>query len=129
MRKVQRTGGAPFDSTPATNIASHAQITASNAPVPVQYRLRALNDGHVRRAPLPPDMWATWSPQNPPQQWALYQWETPVSTRCLRAVFTASTDGTTFAAVAEQERQVEALEKRVARREPMRGLASASCAG
>ena len=56
IKRVVPTGGAPFDTTPITNIASHARVTASNAPVPVQYWLRALNDGKVRANPLPPDM-------------------------------------------------------------------------
>ena len=77
MKKVIPTGGAPFDATPIANIASHARVTASNVPVPVQYWLRAVNDGKVRQTPLPPDMWATWSSKNPPQQWILYQWDQP----------------------------------------------------
>lgn len=188
IRRVAPTGGAPFDATPIRNIASHARITASNAPVPVQYWLRALNDGTVRPAPLPPDMWATWSPNNPRQQWVLYQWEqpqviaasslyfwgdqnagagegvappaawhleawtdgawvpvsahgtygtrldsfnrvefSPVTTRCLRAVFDASTDGKTYAAVAAQEWQVESVVPRAPRRTAVKGSASPSC--
>ncbi|MGE0440134.1 MAG: family 43 glycosylhydrolase [Gemmatimonadales bacterium] len=188
IRKVVPTGGAPFDSTPTTNVASHARIAASNEPVPVQYRLRALNDGKVRPAPLPPDLWATWTPRNPPQQWALYQWPepvtieavrlyfwgdqppgaaigvtaprawhleyfdgqdwrpvgattpypaalgtfnrisfAPVTTRCLRAVFDASTDGSTYAAVALQEWEVLATTPRPPRRVPPRDRASPLC--
>ena len=77
IKKVVPTGGAPVDTTPIANIASHARITASNVPVPAQYWLRAVNDGKVRPSPLPPDMWATWSRNNPPQQWIMYQWEQP----------------------------------------------------
>lgn len=188
IKKVMPTGGAPFDSTPTTNIASHARITASNVPVPVQYWLRALNDGKVRPSPLPPDMWATWTRNNPPQQWVLYQWDTsatvqgasidfwsdqsagagigvapprewhveywddtkwvpvvatspytsvshaenrvafaPVRTRCLRAVFNASTDGKTFAAVAAQEWRVFATVARAPRRVTSKLGASANC--
>lgn len=188
IKKVIPTGGAPFDATPTSNIASHARITASNAPVPVQYWLRALNDGKVRVAPLPPDMWATWTRDNPAQQWSLYQWETPVTisassvhfwgdhaadagigvappqrwrleawsetgwqavhhttpygavlhqfnrvefapvtTRCLRAVFEASTDGVTYAAVAAQEWQVFATRPRPPQRRPARRAASVTC--
>lgn len=187
IRKVVPTGGAPFDSTPTHNIASHARITASNVPVPVQYWLRALNDGKTRVAPLPPDMWATWTRTNPPSHWALYQWDSvviihasslyfwgdrpagsgigvappaawrleywydntwhpvpqataytstphadnrvefsPVSTRCLRAVFDASTDGATYAAVAAQEWRVFAVAQQRPRR-PVAQLASPAC--
>lgn len=207
IKKVLPTGGAPFDTTPIANIASHARITASNVPVPVRYWLRAVNDGKVRPAPLPPDMWATWSQTNPPQQWIMYQWEqpetlkgssfhfwadhpagsgigvappkawrleywdgdgwkavsarspyttaldtnngereraevaarseapgrgnrvdfAPVTTRCLRAVFDASTDGVSFAAVALQEWEVFSTRVRAPRRPSVKGAATASC--
>ena len=189
IERVTPTGGRPFDATPVRNVASHARITASNAPVPVQYWLRALNDGIVRPAPLPPDMWATWNPRNPAQQWVQYQWDAPVTisasslhlwadhdagagegvappaawrleywtgsawqpvqattqygtaphrmnrvefapvtTRCLRAVFDASTDGATYAAVAAQEWEVESVSPRAPRRPSVRGAASPGCA-
>ena len=48
IKKVVPTGGAPVDTTPIANIASHARISASNVPVPTQYWLRAVNDGKVR---------------------------------------------------------------------------------
>lgn len=79
IKKVHPTGGAPFDSTPTLNVASHARLWASNAPVPVQYWLHALNDGKVRPNPLPPDMWATWSRNNPAQQWVMYEWDAPIT--------------------------------------------------
>jgi len=188
IKKVVPTGGAPADTTPIANIASHARITASNLPVPTQYWLRAVNDGKVRQSPLPPDMWATWSRSNPPQQWIMYQWEqpemltgsslhfwgdhaagsgvgvappkawrleywddsgwkavsarspytstldadnkvdfTPVTTRCLRAVFDASTDGASFAAVALQEWEVYSTRARPPRRPSARGAATPDC--
>ena len=188
VKKVIPTGSAPFDATPITNIASHARITASNAPVPVQYWLRALNDGKVRANPLPPDMWATWSRNNPPQQWSVYQWDqpvtlnassvyfwgdhptgsgigvappsswrmeywddalwkavsantpyvsvlnaynrvafAPVTTRCLRAVFDASTDGKTYAAVGAQEWQAFSTRAMAPLRQSVKGAASANC--
>ena len=207
IKKVVPTGGAPVDTTPIANIASHARITASNAPVPVQYWLRAVNDGKVRRSPLPPDMWATWSRNNPPRQWIMYQWEqpetlnassvhfwgdhgagsgvgvappkawrleywdgaewrpvsarspytttldadngerkraeaaaqseapgrgnrvdfAPVTTRCLRAVFDASTDGATFAAVALQEWEVFSTRARPPQRPSIKGAAAVDC--
>jgi hypothetical protein len=185
---VVPTGGAPVDRRPITNIASHARITASNVPVPVQYWLRAVNDGKVRRSPLPPDMWATWSSHNPPRQWIMYQWEKPetltgsslyfwadhragsgrgeapprawrleywdgldwrpvgatspytttvdaynavsfasITTRCLRAVFDASTDGGNFAAVAVEEWEVTSTEPRPRARPSIKGAATADC--
>jgi hypothetical protein len=154
----------------------------------MQYWLRALNDGKVRPAPLPPDMWATWSRNNPPEHWIMYQWEqpetfvgsslhfwgdhgpgsgmgvappkswrleywdggawravsatspyttalhagnrvnfTPVTTRCLRAVFEASTDNASYAAVALQEWEVYSVRPRAPRRPSAKGLAAAHC--
>ena len=189
IEKVVPTGGSPADPRPIANVASHARITASNVPVPVQYWLRAVNDGKVRPSPLPPDMWATWSSKNPPQQWILYQWDqpqtlngaslhfwgdhpagsgvgvappkawrleywdggmwravnattpyvaeldadnrvdfAPVLTHCLRAVFDASTDGTTYAAVALQEWEAYATHPLPPRRPSVKGAASPRCA-
>ena len=143
----------------------------------------------VRPTPLPPDMWGTWTPNNPARLWVQYQWDTPqtittsslwfwgdhaagsgdgvaaprawhleywneqgwqpvsartaygtlvdtdnrveftpVTTRCLRAVFDASTDGKTFAAVAAQEWRVDAVTPRAPRRPSVKGAASADCA-
>ncbi|WP_298328853.1 family 43 glycosylhydrolase [Asticcacaulis sp.] len=165
IEKVEQTRAPASAPQPQRNLAPAARILASNSPVPVQYWIRALNDGKVREAPLPPDTWGTWSPNNPKQQWVVYQWEQPlkfngtrlyfwadqpagsgigvapprawhleywsdadqgwkaittsypqavagnwtevafesVTTRCLKAVFDASTDGKTNAAVAVQE--------------------------
>lgn len=188
IRKVVPTGGAPVDTTPTTNIASHARITASNFPVPVRYWLRAVNDEKVRESPLPPDMWATWSRDNPPRQWIMYQWEqpetltgsslyfwgdhpagsgagvapprawrleyrdgsewkavdatspytsaldsynrvefAPVTTRCLRAVFDASTDGESYAAVALQEWEAYSTRARPPRQPSVKGAATEDC--
>lgn len=188
IKKVVPTGGPPVDTRPIANIASHARITASNVPVPVQYWLRAVNDGKIRLSPLPPDMWATWSSKNPPRQWIMYQWDqaemingsslyfwgdhgagsgvgvappkswvleywdgtnwksvnatspyttTPnaanrvdfssVTTRCLRAVFDASTDGTSYAAVALQEWEVYSTRPRPRRHPSAKGAASPNC--
>ena len=188
IKRIIPTGGPPVDATPIANIASHARITASNVPVPVQYWLRAVNDGKVRQSPLPPDMWATWSRNNPAQQWIMYQWDepetltgsslhfwgdhgagsgtgvapptawrleywddgawkavdaalpytstlnadtrvdfAPVTTRCLRAVFDASTDGATFAAVALQEWKVFSTRARPVQRPSAKGAATANC--
>lgn len=64
---------------PSRNLASAAFASASNSPdVPVQYWIKSLNDGIVKGAPLPPDMWGSWTPHNPPQQWIQYSWAQPV---------------------------------------------------
>ena len=70
---------APMPPAPPTrNLAPATHASASNEPVPLQYWINALNDGIVRVNPLPPDMWASWTPHNPPSQWILYTWPHPV---------------------------------------------------
>jgi hypothetical protein len=64
---------------PTRNVATAAMPTASNEPVPLQYWIKALNDGIVRANPLPPDMWGSWSPHNPASQWIEYEWAKPVT--------------------------------------------------
>ncbi|MEG3175770.1 family 43 glycosylhydrolase [Sphingomonas sp. RB3P16] len=65
---------------PTRNVAAAATAFASNAPVPVQYWIAALNDGIRRDAPLPPDMWGTWRAQgNPAHPWIEYRWTKPVT--------------------------------------------------
>ncbi|WP_116948090.1 family 43 glycosylhydrolase [Jiangella endophytica] len=66
------------DVTPRANVAQEATVTVSNTPVPTQYWVKALNDEIVRPNPLPPDMWGTWTGNNPPQQWVQYTWDRPM---------------------------------------------------
>jgi hypothetical protein len=75
--------------SPSRNLAPAARATASNEPVPVQYWINALNDGIVRPNPLPPDMWASWTPHNPPGQWIEYAWASPVTINDSRLQFWA----------------------------------------
>jgi hypothetical protein len=50
-----------------------------------------------------------------------------VTTRCLRAVFDASTDGASFAAVALQEWEVFSTRPRAPQRPSVKGAATADC--
>ncbi|GAA1647382.1 family 43 glycosylhydrolase [Actinoplanes couchii] len=78
IRPVVPTPARGADRTPRANIAQAATVTVSNAPVPTQYWVKALNDEIVRANPLPPDMWGTWTGSNPPQQWVQYTWDQPM---------------------------------------------------
>ena len=89
IRKVQPTREPQPASPPSRNLAAAARATASNEPVPVQYWIKALNDGIVRANPLPPDMWASWIPHNPPGQWIEYAWAQPVTLNESRIQFWA----------------------------------------
>ncbi|MCC4606031.1 family 43 glycosylhydrolase [Xanthomonas campestris] len=72
------------------NQAPFAWASASNdAQLPVQFWMRALNDGVVKANPLPPQMWGSWTPNNPPQQWIQYSWAQPVTLARSRLVFWA----------------------------------------
>lgn len=64
---------------PSRNVAPAATPAASNQPVPVQYWIRALNDGVTKASPLPPDMWGSWTGADPAQQWIEYRWQQPVT--------------------------------------------------
>jgi Glycosyl hydrolases family 43 len=79
MLKVQQTHEPQPPAAPGRNLASAALASASNEPIPVQYWIKALNDGIVRPNPLPPDMWGSWTPHNPPSQWIQYEWAKPVT--------------------------------------------------
>ncbi|WP_438941273.1 family 43 glycosylhydrolase [Micromonospora craterilacus] len=78
MKLVTPTPAKGRDLTPRPNIAQEARVTVSNEPVPTQYWVKALNDEIVRSNPLPPDMWGTWTGNNPPQQWVQYTWDQPM---------------------------------------------------
>jgi hypothetical protein len=64
---------------PSRDIAARATASASNMPLPVQYWIKALNDGITKNAPLPPDLWGSWSPNNPATQWIEYRFDQPVT--------------------------------------------------
>lgn len=86
IRKVAPTPGQ-VKLAPQRNIAPAARSFASNEPVPVQYWIKALNDGIVRQSPLPPDMWGTWNGNNPPEPWIAYLWNRPVTFNATRIYF------------------------------------------
>ncbi len=81
---------APQPVRPSRNVAPAALASASNQPVPVQFWLGALNDGKVRAAPLPPDMWGTWKGSETPKQASIaYRWPAPVTLNASRIRFFA----------------------------------------
>ncbi len=87
IRKVVQTR-APADRTPTPNVARIAHPTAFNVPIPLQYRLAALNDGVVYPAPLPPDMWGSWNGRGDVAQgWVQYRWDRPVTISGVRVKF------------------------------------------
>ncbi|VXC29798.1 family 43 glycosylhydrolase [Sphingomonas sp. 8AM] len=79
IRPVTPTRRPQPPAAPTRNIAATAYAAASNEPIPLQYWIKSLNDGVVKDAPLPPDLWGSWSPHNPPQQWIEYRWAKPVT--------------------------------------------------
>ncbi len=87
MLKVKQTHEPRPPPEPSRNIAPAARASASNQPIPVQYWIKALNDGIVRPNPLPPDMWGSWTPHNPASQWIQYEWARPVTLNGARIMF------------------------------------------
>jgi len=71
------------------NVAGAAFASASNEPIPVQYWIRALNDGVVKTAPLPPDMWGNWTGDSARRSWIAYRWNRPVTVNGSRIWFFA----------------------------------------
>src|SRR3546814_14694497 len=57
------------------NVAGGASAAASNEPIPTQYWIRALNDGKVRKNPLPPEMWGSCTGRNPARPLHEYRWQ------------------------------------------------------
>ncbi|WP_343527219.1 family 43 glycosylhydrolase [Sphingomonas sp.] len=90
IRPVRPSRAAMAAPAPTRNIAGTATASASNMPVPVQYWIKALNDGIVRHSPLPPDMWGSWSgDRTPASAWIEYRWPTPVRLNGARIRFFA----------------------------------------
>jgi len=79
MLPVRPSGVAARAPRDPRNVATSASAHASNEPIPVQYWIKSLNDGRTRANPLPPEMWGSWTPSNPAQQWIEYRWDTPVT--------------------------------------------------
>jgi Glycosyl hydrolases family 43 len=85
--KVEQTHALMPPPASTRNVALAARASASNEPVPVQYWIKSLNDGIVPANPLPPDMWGSWTPHNPPSQWIQYAWAKPIVLDASRIVF------------------------------------------
>ena len=79
IRPVAQTRAPMPAAAPTRNVAGAAGAAASNEPIPVQYWIRALNDGKVRKNPLPPEMWGSWTGKNPARPWIEYRWHRPVT--------------------------------------------------
>jgi hypothetical protein len=74
---------------PSRNIARRATAAASNEPIPVRYWIKALNDGLVRAAPLPPDLWASTGKGASANTWIEYRFSKPVTLNGARIRFWA----------------------------------------
>jgi hypothetical protein len=91
--RVEPTWAPQPPAPPTRNLAPLAQVRASNEPIPLQYWVKALNDGIVRPNPLPPDMWCSWTPHNPAMQWIEYDWNHSVTLSGTRMYFWADHPG------------------------------------
>ena len=87
MLPVKPTRALQAEPPPSRNVASAALAVASNEPVPVQYWIGSINDGKTPKNPLPPEMWGTWTPHNPPSQWVQYEWSHPITLNAARVYF------------------------------------------
>ncbi|TID22112.1 glycosyl hydrolase family 43 protein [Venturia nashicola] len=60
IKKVVQTHRPKPAAPPTRNIATKA-VAKSEGKVPIQYWIKAVNDGIVRENPLPPDMWSSYN--------------------------------------------------------------------
>ncbi|KAE8356325.1 glycosyl hydrolase [Aspergillus coremiiformis] len=74
---------------PTYNVAPKAIASSAN-PTPIQYWVKALNDGIIRQNPLPPDYWSSYDTTNSPQVSTLvYTWNQTVRLHGTSMVFFA----------------------------------------
>ncbi|KAF9890097.1 hypothetical protein FE257_006258 [Aspergillus nanangensis] len=86
MKQVNQTWAPQPDPEPTRNIAPRASAT-SDGETPVQYWIKALNDGVVRVNPLPPDMWCSYNGEASPASTALtYTWDQDVQLNGVRMI-------------------------------------------
>jgi hypothetical protein len=79
IKKVQQTHRPKMAIGPNRNIALQAKAAASS-PVPIQYWIRAVNDGKIPAAPLPPDYWSSYNGDKSPQSSVItLTWNRPVT--------------------------------------------------
>ncbi|KAH6700656.1 glycosyl hydrolase [Leptodontidium sp. MPI-SDFR-AT-0119] len=78
IKKVIPTRRQGPANTPTRNIGPRATPSSTNAN-PIQYWIKAINDGRVEQNPLPPDYWCSYAAERSPQTSTLtYQWNTTV---------------------------------------------------
>ena len=89
IKKLIQTHRPTKSSGPTRNIALKAKATSQN-PTPIQYWIKALNDGIIPVSPLPPDYWCSYAGDRSPQQNVLtYTWPAPISINGTAMVFFA----------------------------------------
>lgn len=59
IKKVVQTHRAKAKAAPTRNIATRA-VAKADGRVPIQYWIKAINDGIVRKNPLPPEYWSSY---------------------------------------------------------------------
>jgi hypothetical protein len=79
IRKVAQTRRPRAEHADPRNVALRARAESRNG-TPVQYWVRAVNDGIVPATPLPPDYWSSYAGDRSPRTSVLtYAWPAPVN--------------------------------------------------
>jgi len=79
IKKVLQTKRPKAKTAPTKNIATKAKASADK-PVPIQYWIKAVNDGIIRQNPLPPEYWSSYSGDKSPSSSTLtLTWSSPVT--------------------------------------------------
>jgi hypothetical protein len=86
---VQQTSEPKSPAPPTYNVALKATASSVN-PTPIQYWVKALNDGIIRENPLPPDYWSSYAATDSPRLSTLvYSWNETVQVNGTSMVFFA----------------------------------------
>jgi hypothetical protein len=89
IKKLTPTRRPKTNTGPTRNVALRAKASSQN-PTPIQYWIRALNDGIIRQNPLPPEYWSSYAAERSPQKSILtYSWDSPVALNGAAMVFFA----------------------------------------
>ncbi|KAF2428984.1 Arabinanase/levansucrase/invertase [Tothia fuscella] len=89
IKKLQQTHRPKAHSASTRNIALKAKATSQNS-TPIQYWIKAVNDGSIPTNPLPPEYWSSYAAERSPQKSTLtLTWNTAVTLSGAAMVFFA----------------------------------------
>ncbi|KAF6821991.1 xylosidase arabinosidase [Colletotrichum musicola] len=67
INKIIQTRRASSEETKPTRNVAPLALASSEGETPIQYWIKAINDGRVEQAPLPPDYWSSYAAEQSPE--------------------------------------------------------------